>query len=226
MISENRVLREMSGVPENYGFNLEEIKLVEKQKIEEYRGRIRRLEQEVEELEKERVELRYKIRNMSTLYGEKGIRFHDLTADQMLAVDNFARNLKEGNLELPLNDRSRELMREIEKLKAQISILESGGYGFDIQGLGKLGINDDLLNEIRKKNQEVKELLIKLASSGGYSEHKTTTTHVLKLAPQPIQNDWGVQGRLLLQDEADLANIRYLYWGSRKRPCSALAVDY
>jgi hypothetical protein len=34
----------MSGVPENYGFNLEEIKLAEKQKIEEYRGRITRLE--------------------------------------------------------------------------------------------------------------------------------------------------------------------------------------
>jgi cell division protein FtsL len=30
LISENRILREMSGVPENYGFNLEDIKLVEK----------------------------------------------------------------------------------------------------------------------------------------------------------------------------------------------------
>ena len=41
ILAENRVLREMAGVPENYGFDLNEIKLVEKQKIEEYRGRIR-----------------------------------------------------------------------------------------------------------------------------------------------------------------------------------------
>ena len=53
ILAENRVLREMAGVPENYGFDLNEIRLVEKQKIEEYRGRITRLEEEVEELEKE-----------------------------------------------------------------------------------------------------------------------------------------------------------------------------
>jgi SMC interacting uncharacterized protein involved in chromosome segregation len=90
VISENRILREMAGVPENFGFDLSEVKLIEKQKIEEYRGRIRRLEEEVEELEKERVDLRYKLRNLSTLYGEKGIRFHDLNADQMFLVDQFA----------------------------------------------------------------------------------------------------------------------------------------
>lgn len=118
ILCENRVLREMAGVPENYGFDLNEIKLVEKQKIEEYRGRIRRLEEEVEELEKERVDLRYRLRNMSTLYGEKGLRFYNLTADQMKLVDDFARNLREGRVDLPLNDRSRELLREVERLKA------------------------------------------------------------------------------------------------------------
>jgi len=35
----------------------------------------------VEELEKERVDLRYRLRNMSTLYGEKGLRFYNLTAE-------------------------------------------------------------------------------------------------------------------------------------------------
>lgn len=225
MISENRVLREMSGVPENYGFNLEEIKLVEKQKIEEYRGRIRRLEQEVEELEKERVELRYKIRNMSTLYGEKGIRFHDLTADQMLAVDQFARNLKEGTMELPLNDRSRELMREIERLKAQIAILEGGGYGIDIQGLGKLGMSDELLDMIRKENQEVKELLIKLIGSGGSHTQTSTTTHVLKLPPQPIQDQWGGHREGYSFRFGQTLPIGDIYTGDSERDLAALQLQ-
>jgi hypothetical protein len=36
----------------------------------------------------------------------------------MLMVDEFARNLREGKVELPMTDRSRELLREIERLKA------------------------------------------------------------------------------------------------------------
>jgi len=36
----------------------------------------------------------------------------------MKLVDDFAKNLRDGRVDLPLNDRSRELLREIEKLKA------------------------------------------------------------------------------------------------------------
>ena len=62
VVAENRVLREMAGVPENYGFNLEEIKLVEGQKIEEYRARLRHVESELEDREKEIAKLRHQLR--------------------------------------------------------------------------------------------------------------------------------------------------------------------
>lgn len=44
IVAENRVLREMAQVPENYGFNINDIKLAESQKLEEYKARVKRLE--------------------------------------------------------------------------------------------------------------------------------------------------------------------------------------
>lgn len=189
ILAENRVLREMAGVPENYGFDLNEIKLVEKQKIEEYRGRITRLEEEVEELEKERTQLRYKLRNLSTLYGEKGLRFHQLTAEQMKMVDEFAINLREGRIELPINDRSKQLLLEIEKLKAQISILEANSFG----RRGDSGMSNEILEEIRKENRELKELLMKLFSgiTPTVDDKAMIQRHMLQLPPVPLQNNIG-----------------------------------
>lgn len=189
IVAENRVLREMAKVPENYGFDLNEIKLVEKQKIEEYRGRITRLEEEVEELEKERTQLRYKLRNLSTLYGEKGLRFHQLTAEQMKLVDEFALNLREGRVEIPLNDRSKELLLDIERLKAQIQILESNSFGQKMT----TGISDEILDEIRRENGELKELLMKLFSgmTPTTDEKAVIQRHGLQLPPVPIPNALG-----------------------------------
>ena len=189
ILAENRVLREMAGVPENYGFDLNEIRLVEKQKIEEYRGRITRLEEEVEELEKERTQLRYKLRNLSTLYGEKGLRFHQLTAEQMKLVDEFALNLREGRIEIPLTDKSKELMLEIERLKAQIQILEANSFGRKVE----VGVNDEILDEIRRENRELKELLMKLftGTAPTNDEKNIIQRHALQLPPVPIQDAFG-----------------------------------
>ena len=189
ILAENRVLREMAGVPENYGFDLNEIRMVEKQKIEEYRGRITRLEEEVEELEKERTQLRYKLRNLSTLYGEKGIRFKQLTAEQMRLVDEFALNLREGRIELPMTDRTKELMLEVERLKAQIQILEANSFGRKVD----VGMSDEILEEIRKENRELKELLMKLFSgiTPTSDEKAVIQRHVLQLPPAPIPDALG-----------------------------------
>lgn len=73
VLAENRILRQLAGVPENYGFDLEEVKMAEKQKIEDYKSQVRYLEREVEELEAERTSLRGRLRMMATLQkGELG----------------------------------------------------------------------------------------------------------------------------------------------------------
>ena len=55
ILAENRVLRRLAEVPENYGFNLEEIKIAERHQIEEYKAKVRYLEKDLEELEGERL---------------------------------------------------------------------------------------------------------------------------------------------------------------------------
>jgi len=64
ILTENRVLRKLAGVPENYGFDLEKIKLAQSKQIEDYKSEVRLLEREVEELEAERTALRALIRNI------------------------------------------------------------------------------------------------------------------------------------------------------------------
>ena len=58
LIAENRVLRQMAEVPENFGINFEEIKIANRLKMEDYKSKLRYYENEVEELERERTKLR------------------------------------------------------------------------------------------------------------------------------------------------------------------------
>jgi len=97
ILAENRLLRNLAQVPENYGFNLEEIKLADRQKIEDYKAQVRYQEKEIEELEEERAKLRYRLRQMSTLFSNKpGERYKELSPDQLYLIDQYAMNLKEG----------------------------------------------------------------------------------------------------------------------------------
>lgn len=52
ILAENRVLRKLAEVPDNYGFDLEQVQQAEKEKIEDYKKQVRYLEREVEELAK------------------------------------------------------------------------------------------------------------------------------------------------------------------------------
>ena len=47
--AENRVLRKMAGVPDDYQFELDDIKQEGQLQVEKYRGQVRALEEEVEE---------------------------------------------------------------------------------------------------------------------------------------------------------------------------------
>jgi cell division protein FtsB len=87
IVAENRILRRLHGVPENFGFDLEEIKIAEKQELEDYKTQVKHLEAEVEELEAERTQLRYRLRQFNTLYSNKGERYKDFTPEQFELLD-------------------------------------------------------------------------------------------------------------------------------------------
>ena len=58
IIIENRTLRTMAGVPENYGINLDEIKLHDREKIHDFKKLITVLQNDNYKLEEERAHLK------------------------------------------------------------------------------------------------------------------------------------------------------------------------
>lgn len=48
IMAENKILRKLHAVPDNFGFDLDEIKIAEKQELEDYKAQCRRLETEIE----------------------------------------------------------------------------------------------------------------------------------------------------------------------------------
>ena len=127
VMAENKILRKIHQIPDNFGFDLEEIKVAEKQELEDYKAQCRKLETEIEELEGERTQLRYRLRQFNTLYSNKGDhRYKDMSPQQLEMLDRYALNLKEGNQELPTIDKTqKEMEREIIRLKAKIEVLEN-----------------------------------------------------------------------------------------------------
>ena len=43
LLAENKILRKLHGVPDNFGFDLQEIKIAEKQELEDYKAQCRKL---------------------------------------------------------------------------------------------------------------------------------------------------------------------------------------
>jgi len=66
----------------------------------------------------ERLKLLAQLRERAIDIGDKGARFLGLSSQQVAQVTEFATNLRQGIVALPLNDRSKELSAEISSLKS------------------------------------------------------------------------------------------------------------
>lgn len=62
LMAENRTLRKMANVPKNYGINLEQIKLHDRDKIDDYKKLIRVLQEDNYKLEEERAKLKHMLK--------------------------------------------------------------------------------------------------------------------------------------------------------------------
>jgi hypothetical protein len=63
VLTENRYLKKLSNVPDNFGINLEELKVGERATIENLKGRIKVLQRELEEAEMDRAKAKFKLIN-------------------------------------------------------------------------------------------------------------------------------------------------------------------
>ena len=61
-LAENRTLRKMANVPHNYGINVEQIKYLDRDKMDDYKKLIRVLQEDNYRLEEERAKLKHMLK--------------------------------------------------------------------------------------------------------------------------------------------------------------------
>lgn len=128
-MAENSVLRKMANVPKNYGINREQVKLHDREKIDDYKKLIRVLQDDNYKLEEERARLKHMLKQQSMMYKQDpSQRYKDLTQEQIFKVDQYVLKLKSGETEEPAD--FYKLKKENQNLKAQLEALNSKGFDF------------------------------------------------------------------------------------------------
>lgn len=70
-MAENKVLRDMAGVPSNYGIDREKVKLMDREKIDDFKKLIRVLQEDNYRLEEERARLKHMMKQQSMMFSSK-----------------------------------------------------------------------------------------------------------------------------------------------------------
>ena len=175
VIAENRVLRQMADLPENFGIDMSKIRIGDRIKIEDYKAKIRILQHDIDDLETERAQLKHRIQFLANSLEVKEPPFHLLTPEQKVEVAKYAQNLYEGKENTQperydLLSRLREKDNQIRVLDEELSKLKSEGRGINSNTgmlrspnvnnqleLMKKMLNDyknDIINTINTKNGE------------------------------------------------------------------------
>lgn len=169
--AENRTLRKLAAVPDNYGIDLAGIKLNTEKKIESYTKLIKVLQDDNYMLEEERARLKNQLKQMSMLYtGIPKDRYADLSDEHLFEVDQFVMRLKAGEPVTPGD--CYELKKENSLLKAQLEALNTKGFEFaraTIEAfLKELGLNGEdggkLFEKLKEGNKELKQMIQNLFS--------------------------------------------------------------
>ncbi len=92
----------------------------------------RELEDQRSSLESENTRLRKQITSLAGNFAKDGFRFAGLRPDQVAKVAEFANNLRDGKVELPMDDRAVEALKENRRLKEENEeLLERIKFGGD-----------------------------------------------------------------------------------------------
>ena len=93
ILRENRILRQMADVPENFGIDINKVKLGERIKIEDYKTKIRYLIHQIDELETERAQLKHNIYFLASSLQLNEPPFNLLSKEQKVDLAIYAKNL-------------------------------------------------------------------------------------------------------------------------------------
>ena len=168
VLSENRILRQIADVPENFGIDLTEIKMGDRVKIEDYKAKIRILQKEIDDLESERARLKHQLQFLANTLNITEPPFSMLTKEQKVEVAKYAQSLYEGTdfiqpERYDLINQNRQLKEKIKSLEEEISNNRfNGKLGIDVNNIGNNNNERNInQNELKKMLNEQKEDIIK-----------------------------------------------------------------
>ena len=124
-------------------------------KIEDYKVKIRTLENEVDNLESERTKLKHRLMFLNNIYQNNDYPFNVLSKEQKLEVYKFAQDLYEGKKNI--QPEKYELIKENEKLKAKIDFLEEENYKFKTGRFNNINNKENLNELVRSIVKEERE---------------------------------------------------------------------
>jgi len=188
LMSENRYLRKRFNVGDDFGLDLESIVLSDKETLEQYKARVRILEMENAYNQEERTKLLYHFRMLAdNMVNDQ--KYQELTLDQQFLVLQYIENLKNNSDVIPLNDRSRELQKENDRLQAEIQALERQGFrNIEEQmrkmmgGAGSSGY--EIKEALEAEKNEIRKMLADSGSKGDAEELRRAREEIAELKRQ------------------------------------------
>jgi regulator of replication initiation timing len=126
-MAENKQLRDLAGVPANYGVDREAVKLLDREKIDDFKKLIRVLQEDNYRLEAERARLKRDLRQAAMTYTWRDKKEGKaLSNEHQQRVDDFVARLLRGEAAEPADVYG--LRKENEELKRQVTALNDKGF--------------------------------------------------------------------------------------------------
>ena len=171
VIAENRVLRQIADVPENFGIDISKINIGDRVKIEDYKAKIRILQYDIDNLESERAQLKHNLYFLANTLSINEPHFSLLTPEQKVEVARYAQNLYEGKEssqpeKYDLMGRLREKDNQIKILEEELERIKKDGRYIGPSGQSSLRNqnninNNDQLKSMKKMLEDYKNDIIK-----------------------------------------------------------------
>ena len=173
VLRENRVLRQIADVPENFGIDISKINMGDRVKIEDYKAKIRILQHEVDDLETERAKLKYRIEFLANSLQSKEEPFSLLNGEQKVELAKYAQKLYEGkeSAQPEKYDYIRQLRQKdeiIKNMENDISIYKAQLRNKGIpSGIGKLTNNQ--MEEVMQMIKDNQKAMIDMINTKDFS---------------------------------------------------------
>lgn len=123
-------------------FAYPEYELSEEMKAENARlqSQLNEVEDQMGALETDNTRLRKALKSQAGSIGEQGFKYAGMSPEQLVKVNEFASNLRDGKIELPVDDRSAKLLKENKRIREDRDSLQMQVQRYERELLGGGGM--------------------------------------------------------------------------------------